>query len=299
MIAPVGSRMSAFRPARSEAEDVGDGAPIRVRRLKNASVRPCPRKDSVTGLYVGQAAILDVKGELQSFSAGDLLILPGNAAVEVEQAVDVWVLEFRWEALAPFLGGAGRTFPAWRQLAATVGVPTGHVRRYSVPVSEHPTWQRSLLTLDQELRGRQVGYCESAKAHLTLLLVSLARLIKEDVASMPLAEDPLVAKVLAYVEAHFREPLTLEQVARHVHRSPTYLTTRVREQVGQSLMDYVIGRRMQEAETLLNTTDDPVHVVGERVGYPEPSTFSRLFRKRHGKSPAAWREAQRAKDRSS
>ena len=297
MITPVSSRPSAFQPPRSEGADAN--APIRVRRLKNASVRPCLRKDSVTGLYVGQAALLNVKGELQSFSAGDLLILPGNAAIGVEQAVDVWVLEFRWEALAPFLSGVGQTFPAWRQLAATVGVPTEHVRRYSVPVSEHPTWQRSLQTLDQELRGQQVGYCESAKAHLTLLLVSLARLIEDDIASIPLAEDPLIAKVLAYVEAHFCERVTLATIAQDVHRSPTYLTTKVREQIGQSLMDYVIRRRMQEAEILLTTTDDPVHVIGECVGYLEPSTFSRLFSKRHGMSPAVWREAQRAKDRSS
>lgn len=96
--------------------------------------------------------------------------------------------------------------------------------------------------------------------------------------------------MLAYIEVNFRETLTLERIAAQVHRSPTYLTTRVREQIGQSLMDYVIERRMQEAETLLRTTDKPVSAVGEAVGYPEPSTFSRQFRKRCGLSPAAWRE---------
>ena len=55
-------------------------------------------------------------------------------------------------------------------------------------------------------------------------------------------------------------------------------------------MDYVIERRMQEAEVLLKTTDNAVQTVGEHVGYPEPSTFSRLFRKRYGLSPTAWRE---------
>lgn len=286
MIAPVESRSHASKPLQSTAET---DAPIRVRRLNAPFVRPCPQSNSVTGLYVGQAALLSVEGELQNFSEGDLLILSGHTAVEAEQAVDVWVLEFRWEALTPFLGGMGQTF-TWRQFAAALGTPLESVKRYTVPRDERPTWQRGLHTLNQELRTEQIGYCESAKAYLTLLLVSLARLIEDDIATMPLVEDPLIAKVLAYVEAHFRERVTLEQLAQHVHRSPAHLTTRVREQTGRSLMNYVIERRMQEAEVLLKATDDAVQTVGERVGYPEPSTFSRLFRKRYGVSPTAWRE---------
>ena len=162
-----------------------------------------------------------------------------------------------------------------------------------MPADARSTWQRYLQSLDQELRAQQLGYFESARAQLTLLMVSLARVLEEDLFSRPLAKDPLVAKTLAYIEAHFHEPLTLAGFAEHVHRSPTYLTTRVREQIGRSVMDYVIERRLQEAERLLETTDEPVSAIGEAVGYPEPSTFSRLFRKRHALPPAVWRKVKR------
>ena len=266
--------------------------PIGVRRLNDASVRACQQKNSVTGLYVGQAATFEVAGERCTFSEGDLLILSEHAVLNVEQVVDVWVLKFRWDALALFLSGAGHT-STWHQFAATLGTPAREVEQFRVPEEVRSTWQHCLQSLNQELHVQQFGYFESARAQLTLLMVSLARILEEDITSRPLAEDPLVAKTLAYIEEHFHEPLTLKQLAEHVHRSPTYLTTRVREQIGQPVMDYVIERRMQEAERLLETTDNTVSAVGEAAGYPEPSTFSRQFRKRYGFSPAAWRTTNR------
>lgn len=288
MIAPASTSRYATRV--SAAEQREKDAPIQVRRLNRGAVHFCHQKDSVTGLYIGQSATLEMAGELQTLSAGDLLVLPRNMAVKATQVVDVWALEFLWEALTPFSNGIGSNFPAWRHFAAALGTPTERFKRYAVPEDERPTWQRCLQTLDQELRAQKLGYCETSKAHLTLLLVSLARLIEENLASLPLTDDPLVAKVLAYVEVHFREALTLGHIAARVHLSPAYLTTRVKAQIGQSVMEYVIERRMQEAEALLTTTDKPVSAVGEAVGYPEPSTFSRQFRRRHGLSPAAWRE---------
>lgn len=266
--------------------------PIGVRRLNDASVRACQQKNSVTGLYVGQAATFEIAGERCTFSEGDLLILSEHAVLNVEQVVDVWVLKFRWDVLALFLSGTGHT-STWHQFAATLGTPAREVEQFRVPEEVRSTWQHCLQSLDQELRVQQLGYFESARAQLTLLIVSLARVLEEDITSRPLVEDPLVAKTLAYIEGHFHEPLTLKQLAEHVHRSPTYLTTRVREQIGQSVMDYVIARRMQEAEQLLTTTDEPISAIGETVGYPEPSTFSRLFRKRQALPPAAWRKVRR------
>ena len=267
----------------------GHGTPIGVRRLEGALVKACQQKNSVTGLYIGQAATLEIGGELCTFSQGDLLILSEHAALGVEQVIDVWVLKFQWDALTPFLSDVGHA-PTWCQIAATLGTSALEVERFRVPEEAHATWQRCLQSLDQELRTQQFGYFESAKAQLTLLLVSLARVIGEDLASRPLAADPLVAKTLAYIEVHLHEPLTLGQLAKRVHRSPTYLTTRVREEIGQSLMDYVIERRIRKAERLLGTTNEPISAIGEAVGYPEPSTFSRLFRKRYALSPAAWRK---------
>lgn len=151
MIAPVHAPRVATRISVPKQE--GDNAPIQVRRLNRDSIHRCRQNDSVTGLYIGQAVTLEIAGEWYTFSSGNLLILPQNTTVKARQVIDVWVLEFLWEALTPFSSGVGSTFPAWRHFAATLNTATEHPKRYVVPNEERTTWQRCLQTLDQELRG--------------------------------------------------------------------------------------------------------------------------------------------------
>lgn len=108
--------------------------------------------------------------------------------------------------------------------------------------------------------------------------------------------DDLSRKVFSLIEKRYAEPLTLTEIARDVHRSPTYLTTYMRQNTGRSVGDCLITRRMDVAKNLLITTDLPVAEVGERVGYPEPSVFSRQFRKSLGVSPLHCRLQQRPKN---
>jgi AraC-like DNA-binding protein len=112
--------------------------------------------------------------------------------------------------------------------------------------------------------------------------------------------DVVTRRVLALIDERYAEPLTLAEVAKRVHRSPAHLTTHHRKQTGRAVIDCLIQRRVDVAKSLLATTELSVAEVGERVGYPEPSVFSRRFRRSEGVSPRQWRERQRGapKDRS-
>lgn len=108
--------------------------------------------------------------------------------------------------------------------------------------------------------------------------------------------NDLSRRVLSLIEERYAEPLTLTEIARDVNRSPAYLTTYLRHKMGRSVIDCLITKRMDVAKNLLITTDLPVAEIGERVGYPEPSVFSRQFRKTLGVSPLHCRLQQRPKD---
>lgn len=108
--------------------------------------------------------------------------------------------------------------------------------------------------------------------------------------------DNLSRKVFSLIEKRYAEPLTLTEIAQDVHRSPAYLTTYMRQNTGRSVIDCLITRRMDVAKNLLITTDLSVAEIGERVGYPEPSVFSRQFRRTSGVSPLTWRSQERPKD---
>ena len=59
-------------------------------------------------------------------------------------------------------------------------------------------------------------------------------------------------------------------------------------------MNYLTGRRMEEAKKLLLQTDYKSQVIGNMVGYPEPNYFSYVFKKNCGMSPVKYRKLEGA-----
>jgi len=54
-------------------------------------------------------------------------------------------------------------------------------------------------------------------------------------------------------------------------------------------MDYVHTVRIEEAKQILETTDFNVETIGEEVGYEDPASFRRLFKRKSGLTPAEYR----------
>jgi len=67
------------------------------------------------------------------------------------------------------------------------------------------------------------------------------------------------------------------------------LKRRFRNATGTALIDYVQNLRVEAAKRLLETSSEAVEGVSERVGYEDASFFRRLFKRRTGLTPAAYR----------
>lgn len=172
------------------------------------------------------------------------------------------------------------------------GVATG-AQRLSVPAGEHTTWTRHFESIDRELRTRTDGYHQAVTAHLTLLLVDLARLTTDVARDLQLHDEPLLSAVFATIEHHYRKPLSLKDVAAELSLTPGYLTTRVRRRTGRTVQQWITERRMTQARRLLAATDRSVAEIAEQVGFADPSYFVRTFRRAHGTTPLQWRKAAR------
>ncbi len=166
-------------------------------------------------------------------------------------------------------------------------------QRLDVPPSEWERWVRRFERLAEELRERREGYAEVAAAHLTVLLVDLARLGLPELSGANLRLEPVAARVLEEIERRYREPLTVAELAEALAVSPDHLSRLVRKATGASISQWLTERRMAEARRLLLVADDPIAVVAERVGYRDAGYFGRVFRKLHGVSPRGWRARTR------
>jgi len=105
--------------------------------------------------------------------------------------------------------------------------------------------------------------------------------------------DPPVAAALKALHAHPERAWTLDTLARQVGLSRAGFAARFRERVGQPMFAYLTGLRVQRACTLLAESTLPTIEIAARVGYESEVAFAKMFRKRTGATPFAWRRARR------
>lgn len=92
-----------------------------------------------------------------------------------------------------------------------------------------------------------------------------------------------------FMDQKLSEPVTLEQLARHVHLHPNYLVRYFNKHFALSPLKYLNRKRMLKAKALLRTTSLTVKEVAELVGYPDTNHFSKAFRRESSCSPTEYR----------
>ena len=102
--------------------------------------------------------------------------------------------------------------------------------------------------------------------------------------------DIIVAQVKSYINTHFDEDFTLQDMADSIRVSPYHLAHVFKEETGYSPKQYTLRRRLGEAQTLLISTRKSVTDIALEVGFGNPSHFNSMFSKYIGMSPSKYRE---------
>jgi len=99
-----------------------------------------------------------------------------------------------------------------------------------------------------------------------------------------------VQRVIDYIEAHYAEDLTMDDLEQNLHLSKHYLSRVFKEWTGTTVFQYVYHRRINQAKTLF-LIDNRLSVteVGARVGFKHLPHFSRVFKQSEGCSPEQYR----------
>ncbi|MEK4851700.1 AraC family transcriptional regulator [Paenibacillus sp. FSL H7-0756] len=97
-------------------------------------------------------------------------------------------------------------------------------------------------------------------------------------------------QIMNWIEAHYHEEISLEQLAAETHLSKSYVSRIFHQETGGRLVDYLTARRLKQACRLLETTDLTVERIGSAVGFPNPSYFNQLFKRVLGLSPLQYRK---------
>lgn len=125
-----------------------------------------------------------------------------------------------------------------------------------------------------------------------LLLELIESLLKEDglqQANM-LHSMGMQRELLAYIQQHYTEKITLAMLAQEFHLSEKYISWYFKEHFSISFIQYVSHLRMTKAKELLLGTELSVTEVALSCGYPSVNLFIRGFKEMHGVTPLQYRK---------
>jgi len=101
--------------------------------------------------------------------------------------------------------------------------------------------------------------------------------------------DGAIADSQTWIAENYACDNPVARMANRAGLTPRTFARRFRSSTGYEPMDYVQSLRVEEAKQLLETIDLSVEEVGHAVGYEDPTSFRRLFKRKAGLTPAAYR----------
>ena len=96
--------------------------------------------------------------------------------------------------------------------------------------------------------------------------------------------------MLAFIQTHYDEKLTLEDIAAAASVSKRECLRAFRAGIHRTPMEYLTDHRIDMAKKLLRTTDLPITQIALQTGWCSAAYFSKIFRESCGTTPFAYRK---------
>ena len=100
----------------------------------------------------------------------------------------------------------------------------------------------------------------------------------------------LAIDVANYIQHHLSEPITAENIAKELYLSRPYLSRKFIEETGESLTDFILKEKTEEAKRLLRYSDKSLTAISNYLGFSSQSHFSKVFKKYAACTPGDYRE---------
>lgn len=101
----------------------------------------------------------------------------------------------------------------------------------------------------------------------------------------------VIRGVVEYVARHYgEEDLSVTKIAEHLHFSGAYLNVLFKQEMKQTLKQYLSNYRLERAKRMLEQGYDKITEIAEKCGYANANYFAKVFREATGMSPAEYRK---------
>jgi AraC family transcriptional regulator, transcriptional activator of pobA len=237
-------------------------------------------------------------------SEGDIvLVTPGMKVQSERTGRGNMIIRFCHFDLGPH--GLGHNWPSWKAVVhflhhlAAEGSLASQGRLLlpaCLPLDPDPQLlmaqqEMMRLTSEKPWGGRAAIY-----GRLLLLLSEISRKFVEQAAALPTEENSRdeqasrhVVRAVNFIGTHIHEPISIREVADALDLSDDYLGRLFREATGETVGEFILGRKLEIARAGLLSGSKSVKEISVELGFSDPRYFSRQFRKSEGLSPAKFR----------
>ncbi len=143
----------------------------------------------------------------------------------------------------------------------------------------------------RESRLREKGYEGMIRSDILRILTLLIRHYEKEDLTLDISLNEKkrsmkrLEQALYYINAHYTDQLSLEEVSALAYMSPTYFSTYFKNVTSQNYSDYVTRLRLNRVQELFMTTDRSVSAIAMECGFRNMSNFYRLYKKHIGPLP--------------
>lgn len=151
-----------------------------------------------------------------------------------------------------------------------------------------------IYRIAEETEAKRPAYRMFVKSYITWIAAYLWR--ENFLTDIDLGKKPELNRVLPairFIDEHYHQPLTLDQISRAVLLDRSYLCKLFKRATDTTLTDYINYVRVRRAAEMLRTTDRSSMEIAYACGFASQQYFNRIFKREFGQTPKAFRISQR------
>ena len=171
------------------------------------------------------------------------------------------------------------------------------LKHYDIPLDRHVIYSGSSATyaylfkeMIHELQTCRTGFEELLEMYLRQIFLLVQRSWEERKPTVSSYLQEEIDYARKYFNEHYNEDISIEEYVQSRGMSVSWFLRNFKQMTMKSPMQYILTIRINNAVSLLETTDYNVTEISTIIGYDNPLYFSRIFKKQKGVSPSDYRK---------
>lgn len=148
-----------------------------------------------------------------------------------------------------------------------------------------------ILSIKYEFENQQSDYITLVNNYISAILILFSRKYNKQRFSQKEKQGyQKLLQTIKYIDLHFKENITLDLLAQNVAYSRCYFSSIFKKCMGMSVWDYICIKRIEEALSLIKTTDKNILDIALECGFNNTVNFNKIFKKYTNLLPSAIRK---------